>query len=218
MLAPLSLTSCAQHPIALSLPSNGSSLLQLAKELADSGRLDDPVFVGRSLHTTLTEVSSDLHGVCGAANVEAVGRFTRYAPENEFWFHRLPSGTNFVVRLGPSPFQPGLTIEETPETPKIDYSISAIAPCDSSKQTGVKRSALLAFQSVPEFDCISLEEVKMVFPPQDRWFCVNDCPSFSYSSKHTSVQFWMAKASRPGPMAFCLAAIDLDQQEVRHDI
>jgi hypothetical protein len=128
-------------------------ILDKMRELAQSGHLNDPVFVGATLgiqfHGEPTKRLSSAR--CSAdRSLTASTDVTRYVATGQNWFVTLPGGT-------PRATYPATDISPPLEeeiSPALEYHVIVMTSCPGVMALDRETSATLEFRGLPAFACI----------------------------------------------------------------
>lgn len=140
------------------LPSSATDLLQLAKTLADSGRLDDPGSVAHTLHTSFSaHLRPQAAFSCNNGSPFPSGRaeahfVTLYEPPKDFWFR----------------VSPGSATSGTAGNPTFRYSVDKIVACGAGGVARHTTEANLEFARIPGFACMSETQIRSILPHLSR--------------------------------------------------
>ena len=156
-------------------------LIAKVKSLADSGRIDDPDFVAKSLGTTFTKTEKPYEyqfDQCAAGKLASKYLNTEFQPAPDFWYHMQADGTHEKI--------PAFTINRafTTGDPALSYSSRDIETCNvTSVIVQHETEASIAFRETPGFVCISATDLKRYLPEATYHMATDGGASFDYVGK-----------------------------------
>jgi hypothetical protein len=158
----IALSGTSNRALALEPPADGMELLARVKTLADQGQLFDPAVVARAFPGDGSKVAFEPEqvAVCrpGAPKGPRITRWI-FAP----WFRNVPNGRPHLPYRAMGPFgHDGITGDPTGFYVLIDHD-----DCSDPLHTSDRRSALLLFDNLPGFSCLTMAEISSVMPIKD---------------------------------------------------
>lgn len=204
-------------------PDSGVYLLRAVKFVADSGRIDDPEIVSKMLHLSLSagDYGNTIDLSCSTQPRGQSYVSLDYLMTGQTWFHPLPTGKRVLVKGFPNIF--AVKLADIPiGDPAFSYNVGGQVGCTKSSADGI--GALIIFDDIPPYACISTAQIKAIFPsahprtigPRLYWGDLgysNDGADLQYTDDNANVDFTMTSSARPGVPANqpeCLKTIGID--------